>query len=118
VWLSAVPLQKRVEEHCGKSVPGEAQFLELEWYVPGMIVTYTKCKGCGRKESYAKDDRGQGVLKDRTFWCGCKGKASGVPTERKSIARVEKAAWPREAKAQQSSARSGEPESAVREGGS
>jgi len=39
-------------------------------------------------------------------WCGCKGKTE------------EKAAWPREAKAQQSSAWSGEPESAAREGGS
>jgi len=39
-------------------------------------------------------------------------------TERKSAARVEKAARPREAKAQQSGARSGEPERAAREGGS
>jgi len=52
-------------------------------------------------------------------WCGCKGKReeSGAPIERKSAARVEKAAWPREAKAQQSSARSGELESVAREGG-
>ena len=42
----------------------------------------------------------------------------GAPTERKSAARVEKAAWPREAKAQQSGARSGEPKGAAREGGS
>jgi len=41
-----------------------------------------------------------------------------VPTERKSAARVEKAAQPRKAKAQQSSAWSGEPEPAAREGGS
>jgi len=113
-----VPLQKRAEEYCRKGVPEEVQFLELEWYVLGMIVTYTECRGCGRKGSYAKDDRGQGVLKDRTFWCGCKEKASGAPTERKSIARVEKAVRPREAKAQQSGARSGKLESAAREGGS
>jgi len=43
---------------------------------------------------------------------------SGVPTERKSAARVKKAAWPREAKAQQSGIRSGEPEGAARERGS
>jgi len=85
-----------------------------------MIVTYTKCRGCGRKGSYAEDNRGQGVLQDRTFWCGYKGKRreSGAPTERKSAAREEKAAWPREAEAQQSGVRSGEPESAAREGGS
>jgi len=63
-----------------------------------MIVTYTKCRGCGRKESYAENDRGQGVLQNRTFWCGCKRKEGGTPTERKSAARVEKAARPREEK--------------------
>jgi len=85
-----------------------------------MIVTYTECRECGRKESYAEDDRGQGVLRDRTFWCGCRGKKreSGVPTERKSTAMEEKAAWPREAKTQQSGAQSGEPEHTAREGGS
>ena len=36
----------------------------------------------------------------------------------RSAAREEKAAWPREAKAQQSGARSGEPESTAREGDS
>ena len=46
------------------------------------------------------------MLQDRTFWCGCRGK------------KKEKAAWPKEAKAQQSSARSEEPESAARERGS
>jgi len=43
---------------------------------------------------------------------------SGMPTERKSAAKVERAARPKEAKAQQNSARSGELESAAREGGS
>jgi len=43
---------------------------------------------------------------------------SGAPTERKSAAKEEKTAWPREAKAQQSSAWSGEPEGTAREGGS
>ena len=41
-----------------------------------------------------------------------------MPTEGKSATRVEKAARPKEAKAQQSGAWSGEPESAAREGGS
>jgi len=36
----------------------------------------------------------------------------------RSAAREEKAVWPKEAKAQQSGARSGEPEGAAREGGS
>jgi len=89
-------LRKRAEEHCREDVPEETQFFELGWCVLGMIVTYTKCRECGMKGSYVEDDRGQGVLKDRTFWCGCKGKKieSGAPTERKSAARVEKAARP------------------------
>jgi len=71
-----------------------------------------------------EDDRGQGVVpywkREKMSWCGCKGKRkeSGTPTERKSAARVEKAARPREAKVQQSGVRSGELESAAREGGS
>jgi len=56
-------LRKRVEEHCRKGVPEEAQFLELGWCIPGMVVTYTECRGYGRKGSYAEDDRGQGVLR-------------------------------------------------------
>ena len=52
-------------------------------------------------------------------WCGCKGKKeSGAPIERKSAARVEKAARPREAKAQQSGTWSGELESTARKEGS
>ena len=100
-WRSSIEeLRKRAEEHCGKGVPEETQFLELGWYVPGMIVMYTKCRGYGRKGSYAEDNRGQRVLQGRTFWCGCRGKKreSGAPTERKSAAREEKAAQPREAK--------------------
>jgi len=50
-----------------------------------------------------EDNRDQRVLQDRTFWCGCRGKKEG------------KAAWPREAKAQQSGAWSGELESAAKE---
>ena len=53
-----------------------------------------------------EDNRGQRVISSKKWealnWCRCK----------------EKAARPREAKAQQSGARSGEPESTTREGGS
>jgi len=53
-------------------------------------------------------------------WCGCKEvkKKSGAPTERKSTARDKKVVRPREAKAQQSSTRSGKLEGAARKGGS
>jgi len=74
-----------------------------------IVVLYLACK-CGEKGSHVKDNRGQGVIPfwkwKELSWCGCKGKTEG------------KVAQPREAKAQQSSARSGEPESAAREGGS
>jgi len=61
---------------------------------PEVIVTYNKYRRYGRKRSYAEDNRGQGVLRDRIFWCECKGKKeeSGAPTERKSAAKIEKAA--------------------------
>jgi len=79
----------------------EAQLLELGWYIPEIIVTYNKCRGCRRKGSYAEDNRDQRVLQDRTFWCGCREK------------KEENAAWPKEAKAQQERGvvkrRSGEP---------
>jgi len=51
-------LRKRAEEYCGEGVPEEMQFFELEWCVLGMIVTYTRCRGCRRKGSYAEDNRG------------------------------------------------------------
>jgi len=85
---------------------------------------YLKCSECGEGGCHVEDDQGQGVVpywkREKMSWCGCKGKReeSGVPTERKSAARVEKAAQPREAKAQQSGARSGELESTEKEGGS
>jgi len=71
-----------------------------------MIITYNECRGCGRKGSYAEDNRGQGVLQDRKFWRGYQGK------------RERRVARSKEAKAQQSGAQSGELESTVREGGS
>ena len=103
-WRSSVEeLRKRAEEHCEKGMPEEAQLLELGWYTPEIIVTYNKCRGCRRKGSYAEDNRGQEVLQDKTFWCGCRSK------------KEEKATWPREAKAQQSGTQSEELESTAKE---
>ena len=102
-------LRKKAEKHCGKGIPREAQLLELGWMTEEIVVSYLTCK-CGEKRSHVEDNWGQGVIPfwkwKELSWCGCKGKTE------------EKAAWPREAKAQQSSAWSGEPESAAREGGS
>jgi len=71
-------LRKKAEEHCGKGVPEEAWLLELGWYTLEIIVTYNEYRGCGRKGSYAEDNRGQEVLQDRKFWCGCQGKVLGA----------------------------------------
>ena len=73
-----------------------------------------------------EDNRGQGVIsskkQEKLNWCGYKGERmnqSGMQArDLRSTAREEKVVWSREAKAQQSSTWSGEPESAVREGGS
>jgi len=85
-------------------------------------VTYVKCSRCGKGGCLVEDDWGQRVVpywkRKKISWCGYKGKESSVPTKRKSAARVEKAAWPREIKMQQGGARLGELESTAREGGS
>jgi len=105
-------------------VPQDAELWELGWRGQGAVVTYLKCPRCGEGGCHVEDDRGQGVVlywkREKMSWCGCKGKReeSGTPTERKSAARVEKVAWPKEAKMQQSGVQSGELESAAREGGS
>jgi len=121
---SVEKLRIRAEVYCEKGVPEEAQLFELGWTTKEVVVSYLICEGCGERGCHVEDNRGQGVIpwaKHKALsWCGCKGKKveGGAPTERKSAAKVEKAAWPREAKAQQSSAWSGEPERAAREGGS
>jgi len=98
-------LRKKAEEHCGKGVPREARLLELEWMTEEIVVSYLICK-CGEKGSHVEDNRGQEVIPfwkwKELSWCGCKGKTKG------------KVAWPREAKAQQSGARSGELESTAK----
>ena len=117
-------MRRRAEWYCGPMVPQDTELWELGWRGQGAVVTYLKCPRCGKGGCHVEDDRGQRVApywkREKMSWCGCKGKreVGGAPTERKSTARVEKAARPREAKAQQSGARSGEPESAAREGGS
>jgi len=67
---------------------------------------YLACERCGNQGCYVEDNRGQRVISRRKLegmkWCRCKGKAM----------------WPREAKAQQSGAWSGEPESTAKEEGS
>jgi len=74
-----------------------------------IVVLYLTCK-CREKESHVENNWGKRVIPfwkwKELSWCGCKGKTEG------------EAAWPREAKAQQSGTRSGEPESAARKGGS
>jgi len=83
-----------------------------------MIVSYLHCK-CRARGSHIEDNRGQGVIPfwkwKRLSWCGYEEKRveSGAPIERRSAAKVKKVARPREAKAQQSGARSGEPKSAA-----
>jgi len=102
-------LRKKAEEHCGKGIPREAQLLELGWMTEKVVVSYLTCK-CGEKGSHVEDNRRQGVVPfwkwKELSWYGCKGKRveGGAPTERKSAAKEEKAAQPREAKAQQSGA--------------
>jgi len=99
-------LRKRAEEHCGKGVPEEACLLELGWCTEEVVVSYLTCERCRSQGCHVKDNRRQGVISrkklEKIKWCGYIGKM----------------AWPREAKAQQSSAWSGEPESAAKEKGS
>jgi len=117
-------LRKRAEWYCGPTVPQDAELWKLGWCGQGAVVTYLKCSRCGEGGCHVEDDRGQGVVpywkREKMNWCGCKEVKGegGAPTERKSAARVEEAAQPREAKAQQSGAWSEEPESAAREGDS
>ena len=58
---------------------------------------------CRERGCHVEENRGQGVIKNRQRWCECQGK------------RQKKAVQPREAKAQQSSTWSGEPESIAKE---
>jgi len=91
-------LRKRAEWYYGPTVPQDAELWELGWRSQGAVITYLKCPRCGKGRCYVEDDRGQGVVlywrREKMSWCGCKGKEG------------------------QSSAQSGEPKSAAKEGGS
>ena len=79
------------------------QLWDLGWCTREVVVSYLVCEKCGEKRCHVEDNRGQGVIFRRKLeemkWCGCTGKA----------------VQPREAKAQQSGARSREPESTAKE---
>jgi len=75
----------------------------MGWYTEEIIASYVECGKCRKKRYYKKENRGQEVVKDRQRWCGCQEK------------RKEKAAQPKEAKAQQDSAQSREPEGTAKE---
>jgi len=118
-------LRKRAEWYCGPTVPQDVKFWELGWRGQGAVIMYLKCPRCGKGGYYVEDDQGQGVVpywkREKMSWCGYKGGkvwSSMRARDLRNTVREEKAAWPREAKAQQSSVRSGEPESIAREGGS
>ena len=95
---SVEKLRIRAEVYCGKGVPEEAQLFELGWTTKEVVVSYLICEGCGERGCHVEDNRRQGVIPwarhKALSWCGCKGKRveGGTPTERKSAARVEKAA--------------------------
>ena len=88
--------RKRAEWYCGPTVPQDAELWELGWRGQGAVATYVKCSRYGKGGCLVEDDWGQGVVpywkREKMSWCGCKGKESDAPTERKSAARVEKAA--------------------------
>jgi len=69
-------------------------------------VSYLACERCGKRGCYVEENKGQGVILNKRLeemkWCGCIGEV----------------AWPRKAKAQQSNAQSGGPESTAKERGS
>jgi len=119
-------LRKRAEWYCGPTMPQDAELWELGWCGQETVITYLRCPRCGKGECYAENDREQGVLpywkREKISWCGCRGREeqSGMRArDLRGVAREEKAVQPREAEAQQSSAWSGEPESAAKkkEGG-
>jgi len=118
-------LRKRAKWYCGPIVPRDAELWELGWHSQGAIVTYLRCPRCGKGGCYAEDDWGQGVVpywkRKKMSWYGCKGEkeqSSAQARDSRSVAKEEKAVWPREVKAQQSGTQSGELESTAKEGDS
>jgi len=60
-----VELRKKAKEHCSKRVLEEALLLELRWCMKKVIVIYIQCKRYGEKKCYVKENKRQGVIKDR-----------------------------------------------------
>jgi len=68
-------LQQKVQEYCEEDILDGSCLLEIGWYTEEMIAMYVECERCGRKECHAKENREQGVIRDKQRWCGCIGKA-------------------------------------------
>jgi len=102
-------LRKRTEEYCEKGVPAKAWLLELGWMMEEVVVSYLVYVRYRERGSHVEDNWGQGVIPSwrwkKLSWCGYKEETK------------EKAAWPREAKAQQSGTWTGDLESTAKEGG-
>jgi len=64
-------LQQKAQEYYGEGIPDKICLLELEWYIKEVIVSYVKCKRCGRKGCHVEENREQEVISDRQKWCGC-----------------------------------------------
>jgi len=102
-------LRKRAKWYCEPTVPQDAELWKLGWRGQGAVITYLRCPRCDKGGCYAEDDWEQGILpywkREKISWCGYRGgkeqssarlrepestakeRESGVPTERKSIAR-------------------------------
>jgi len=62
---SVEELRKRVEEHCGKGIPEEAQLWDLGWCMREVVVLYLACERCRNQGCYIEDNRGQEVISRR-----------------------------------------------------
>jgi len=58
-------LRKKAEDHYSKGVLEKALLLELGWYTKEVIVTYVQCDRCEKKGCYMKENRRQGMIKDK-----------------------------------------------------
>ena len=53
-----------------------------------VIVMYVQCERCGEKECHVKENRKQGVIKDKIVWMSKeKGKRDSMPHKGKSTAK-------------------------------
>ena len=100
-------LRERAKWYCGPTVPQDAELWELGWCDQEAVVTYLKCPRCGKGGCYAEDNQGQGTLlywkREKISWCGCRGgkeQSSTRTRDSRGVAKEERAARLREAKAQ------------------